>query len=71
MLNRAQPVHERADWLFKGNPSLIGVRIENGDLVKAAASLDEHAKARGLKIINVARFLHENVDCAFAEGEHV
>ena len=63
------PVHERVDWLYKGNPNLIGVRIENGDLVKAAAALDGHAEMRGLKVVQVARFERDNVDCAFAEGK--
>ena len=69
MLSQANPVQERADWLHKGNPNLIGVRIEDGDLAKAAAILDDQAEIRGLKIVQVARFEREGVDCAFAEGK--
>lgn len=69
MLSHAQPVQNRFDWLEKGNPNLIGVRIENGDLAKAATALDAHAEMRGLKVARVARFWRDNVDCAFAEGE--
>lgn len=67
MLSHAQPVQGRADWLQKGNPNLMGVRIENGDLAKAALALEAQAQLRGLKIVQVARYWRENVDCAFVE----
>jgi hypothetical protein len=69
MLNRTTSVQERVDWLRKGNPDLIGARVENGNLAKAAMALDAQAKIRGLKIVKVARFWRNNVDCAFALGE--
>jgi hypothetical protein len=69
LLSHARPVQERVDWLQKGTPNLIGCRIENGDLAKAAMALDAHAQIRGLKIKQVARFWRNNVDCAFALGE--
>ena len=68
-LSHSQPVHERVFLLYKGNPDLIGCRIENGDLAQAAMTLDAHAKIRGLNIVKVARFWRENVDCAFALGK--
>lgn len=67
-LKAAQPIQGRLDWMQKGDPNVLSVRIEDGNVDIAAETLERHAVLRGLRIVEVARFTHGNVDAAFARG---
>jgi hypothetical protein len=67
LLTNAKPVTSRLEWM-KQEPDVISVRIENGDMAKAAAALENVAHARGLKIAEVARVTLDGAEAAFARG---
>lgn len=63
------PVQTRLPWMERGNPNVLSVIVQNGNIAAAANVLEHHATARGLKIVEVARFTANGVDAAFVRGE--
>lgn len=69
MINAAVPSLIRAPWCLKERNDAIGVLVENGDLAKAAASIDQHAALRHLNVVEICRVTKGNFEAVFARGE--
>lgn len=69
LITTAVPSPIRAPWCLKDRPDAIGVLVENGDLAKAAAAIDNAAAQRGLTIAEICRVSHGGREAVFARGE--
>lgn len=68
LLHQAKPSPIRPMWCQRGGGSLSTL-IEDGDIARAAARLDEHAEKRGLTIVEVCRVTQGTREAAYARGE--
>lgn len=69
MINAAVPSVIRAPWCLKARNDAIGVLVENGDLAKAAALIDQHAEQRHLNVVEICRVTQGGFEAVFARGE--